>query len=134
MGCCGKGLVPKGADGICVCAPGGSAVPEARSRGCGAVAADHDELYSKAKGEAMTRAIACFRPEDFRGAIAGGRFEAEFYLTPEGEVFGARVHRTTTPDDKGQACAMAALRSIRFPPPPWEEAGKKQGFGFVFKD
>ena len=134
VGCCGKGLVPKGADGICVCPPGGTAVPQARARGCDAVAPDFDERFMAAKRGAMERAIACFQPERGRSSISGGTFEAEFYLTPEGEVIGARVGRATTPDDEGQACAVAALRATRFPPPPGEEAGKKLGFGFVFKD
>ena len=133
VGCCGKGLVPKGTDGICVCPPGGTDVPDARRRGCEAVSPEWEASYRKGKSAAMERAIACFKPHTPRKSISDGTFEAEFFLTPEGDVGGARVHLSTMPDDEGQACAIAALRATRFPPPPGEEAGKSLGFGFVFQ-
>ncbi len=83
--------------------------------------------------ETMDRAIECFKPRTPRKAISDGTFEARFFLTPEGDVFDARVHLSTIPDDGGQACAIAALRAAHFPPPPGEEAGKSLGFGFVFQ-
>lgn len=86
----------------------------------------------KAKSEAMNEAIECFKPAHRKKTIAGGVFEAEFYLTPEGDVFGARVSRVTMPDEDAQACALSALRSTRFPAPPGEEAGQKLHFGFQF--
>ncbi len=133
VGCCGKGLVPKGTDGICVCPPGGTDVPDARRRGCDAVSPEWEAGYRKGKAAAMEGAIACFQPHTPRKSLSDGTFEAEFFLTPEGDVFGARVHLSTIPDDEGQACALAALRAARFPPPPGEEAGKPLGFGFVFQ-
>lgn len=86
----------------------------------------------KAKREAMERSIACFQPESHPKSISGGTFEASFFLTPEGDVFDARVKLSTMPDDRGQSCAVAAVRAVHFPPPPGEEAGEPLGFGFVF--
>jgi predicted Ser/Thr protein kinase len=131
LACCGRGLVPKGAEGICGCAPGGTNVAEARSRGCAAVPASAADRYKEVKGKAVEAAIQCFLPIA-KEQRAGGTFAADFFLTPEGEVFGARVERCTLPDEGAQRCALEALRSARFPPPPAEESGQKQGFGFVF--
>lgn len=131
VACCGNGLVPKGADGVCGCAPGGTGVAEARNRGCAAVPEGAADAFRAAKRGAMDAAIACFVPIA-RDKRDGGAFAAEFFLTPEGEVFGARVEQCTLPDEGAQRCALAALRSTRFPPPAAEEAGKKLGFGFLF--
>jgi hypothetical protein len=116
-----------------VCPPGGTDVAEARQRGCEAVSSAWKDAFHKAKASAMDAAIACFKPHTARKSNSDGTFEAEFFLTPEGDVFDARVHLSTIPDDEGQACALAALRACHFPPPPAEEAGQSLGFGFVFK-
>ncbi|MFO0589635.1 MAG: protein kinase [Polyangiaceae bacterium] len=133
IGCCGKGLVPQGTDGICICPPGGTDVPSARARGCAAVSAAQVEARRAAHRSAIERSIACFRPETKPKSISGGTFEASYFLTPEGDVFDARVHLSTMPDASGQACAVAAIRAIRFPPPPGEDAGQLIRFGFEFQ-
>ena len=65
-------------------------------------------------------------------AITGGRFSGEYVLSPEGEVVSARVRSSTMPNEDAQACAVAAMRATRFPPPPGEEAGAPKAFGFEF--
>jgi eukaryotic-like serine/threonine-protein kinase len=131
---CGKGLVPMGADGICGCAPGGTSVPEAIARGCPAAPADHEEVFKRLHMAAVVQAADCFVPLVDAGRAKGGEFAATYFLTPEGEVFGARVNQSTVPDEKAQTCALDVLRAARFPPPLGEDAGRRIGFGFQLKD
>jgi len=133
VGCCGKGLVPAGADGICACAPGGTSVPEAQRRGCPGPRADAAAAFSRARDSAGHRAIDCFVPLVDAGGVSGAVFAASFFLTAQGEVYGARVNRSTVPNEAAQACAIAALRATRFPPPRGEDVGSPQGFGFEFE-
>jgi hypothetical protein len=105
-------------------------VKEAIARGCREAPKDADEAFIKARREALGRAIECFSPLVREKKTNGGTFAAEFALTPEGDVIGARVNRATLPHEEAQACALAVLRGMRFPPPIAEDAGKTQGFGF----
>jgi hypothetical protein len=132
VGCCGKGLVPIGTDGICACAPGGTTVPEALARGCPASPPASLGTYNEARDRAANLAIECFRPGLDAGWSRGGEFAVSFSLTPEGRVFGARLERSTIPEVAAQTCALEALRSTRFPPPRGEDAGKRQSWGLEF--
>lgn len=134
IACCGKGLVPVGADGICGCAPGGTSVPTVIAGGCHEPPNDAKEAYALVRTKAVEAAIACFQPFYEAGKTKSGMFAATFALTPEGEVIGARVDETTMPHQGAQACALAVLRSTRFPPPKAEDVGQPLGFGFVFDD
>jgi hypothetical protein len=132
LSCCGKGLVPTGTDGICGCAPGGTAVREALDRGCPARPAGVGGTYDEARDRAARKAIACMEPGLDAGWSRGGEFAVEFSLTPEGEVFGARLERSTIPETGAQACVLEALRSTRFPPPRGEDVGRQEGWGLQF--
>jgi hypothetical protein len=132
VGCCGKGLVPSGTDGICACAPGGTAVREALARGCPAKPAGDAGTYVEARGRAAQQAIDCMAPGIDAGWSLGGEFSVEFFLTPEGEVFGARLSRSTIPEIGAQECVLSAMRATRFPPPRGEEAGRREEWGLAF--
>jgi predicted Ser/Thr protein kinase len=133
IACCGRGLVPVGADGICGCPPGGTLVAEVIARGCPRPPPDLADAGARAKQELVARVIACFEPLVDAGRIDGGRFSGEYVLSPEGEVVSARVKSSTMPNEDAQACAVAAMRGARFPPPPGEEAGAPKTFGFEFE-
>jgi tRNA A-37 threonylcarbamoyl transferase component Bud32 len=133
LACCGKGLVATGTDGICGCAPGGTAVREALDRGCPAGAPAGAGTYDEARDRAAQKAIDCMVPGIDAGWSRGGEFSVGFFLTPEGEVFGARLGRSTIPEIGAQACVLAALRSTHFPPPHGEDVGREQAWGLVFK-
>ena len=132
MGCCGKGLVPAGADGICACAPGGTAVPEALARGCPARPLGASGTYEEARDRAANKAIACMEPGIDAGWSLGGEFSVEFFLTPEGEMFGARLSRSTIPEVAAQACVLDALRATRFPRRAARDAGRREEWGLAF--
>jgi serine/threonine protein kinase len=134
LACCGRGLVPTGTDGICGCAPGGTDIREVLTGGCQAPPKDREDAYDRARSKAMDAAIACFKPFYETGKSNNGAFAADFSLTPEGEVIGARVNRSTMPHKEAQTCALDALRATRFPPPRAEDAGKTLGFGFLFDE
>lgn len=68
------------------------------------------------------------------GWSRGGEFSVGFSLTPEGEVFGARLESSTIPEISAQACVLEALRSTRFPPPRGEDAGKQESWGLKFSE
>ncbi len=132
IACCGRGLVPVGTDGICGCPPGGTQVMAALARGCKSPPPEREAAAKHAKTQATTQAINCFESLLDAGRIDGGEFAANYVLSPEGEVIEARVYMSSLPNEDAQACALAALRATRFPPPLGEEAGKVLGFGFVF--
>jgi TonB family protein len=46
-----------------------------------------------------------------------GRVAVRFELTPEGQVFKARVAEASLPDPKAQACLLDAFRRVAFDPP-----------------
>jgi hypothetical protein len=134
LACCGKGLVAIGTDGMCGCAPGGTAVREALDRGCAAGPPAGAGTYQEARGRATLKAIDCMAPGIDAGWSRGGEFSVEFFLTPEGEIFGARLARSTIPEIGAQACVLEALRSARFPPPRGEEAGRLESWGLSFSE
>jgi hypothetical protein len=74
--------------------------------------------------------IACYEPLVRQKKIAGGALEAEIALGLGGEVVSARVRRATIHGEEAAACALAALRKARFPPPRAEDVGKPLVVGF----
>ena len=135
LACCGKGLVATGTDGICGCAPGGTAVREALDRGCtaGPPPPAGEGTYEEARDRAALKAIDCMAPGIDAGWSRGGEFSVGFFLTPEGEVVGARMGRSTIPETGAQACVLSALRSTHFPPPRGEDVGREEAWGLKFE-
>ena len=133
LACCGKGLVPTGTDGICACAPGGTAEHDALARGCPATPASPQGTYNEARDRAAQKAIDCMAPGIDAGWSRGGEFSVAFFLTPEGEVFGAHLTRSTIPETAAQACVLSALRSTPFPAPRGEDVGREESWGLAFE-
>jgi TonB family protein len=61
---------------------------------------------------------ACYAVALQKVPSQGGRVTLGFDLTPDGDVFRARINSTTFPDTEMQACALRLMRSLKFPPPP----------------
>ncbi len=133
LACCGKGLVATGVDGICGCAPGGTDVREALDRGCSAYPSIAAVMHREARDRAAQKAIDCMAPGIDAGWSRGGAFSVAFFLSPEGEVFGAHLASSTIPEVSAQACVLSALRSTRFPPPRGEDVGRREEWGLAFE-
>jgi TonB family protein len=61
---------------------------------------------------------ACYAVALQKVPSQGGRVTLGFDLTPDGDVFRARINSTTFPDAEMQACSLRLMRSLKFPPPP----------------
>ncbi|MBI4702550.1 MAG: serine/threonine protein kinase [Deltaproteobacteria bacterium] len=120
IACCGPGLVPTGADGLCGCPPGGVADGPDAPPLC-----PRSSMSTAQRTAAIQRTMRSLHPgmkECFARSLAqapGAKGTVDFWieLTPEGRVFAARVKEATWPDPEGQACTLALVRAAPFPPP-----------------
>ena len=119
IACCGNGLVPLGADGICGCPPGGvadnTAVPH-----CKQVERTGKQISAELVGLFRARLPdfkACFEKTLDIDASTSGQISFAIELTPEGHLFSLRIHDSSWPDPEGQACALKVVRTMKFRPP-----------------
>ncbi|HLM73372.1 MAG TPA: protein kinase [Polyangiaceae bacterium] len=110
IACCGEGRVATGRDGLCEC-PVGGCDPKAWK-------APEPEVIQKVVRAAFGDLRACYAAALQKVPSQGGRVALGLELTPDGDVFRARINSTTFPDTEMQACALRLARSLKFPPPP----------------
>lgn len=110
IACCGEGRVATGQGGLCECPPAGCDPKAWRPL--------EPEAIQKVVRAAFGDLRACYAVALQKVPDQGGRVSIGFELTPDGEVFRARVSSTTFPDAEMQACALRLIRTLQFPPPP----------------
>lgn len=110
IACCGEGRVAVGRGGLCEC-PAGGCDPSAWKPLA-------PEEIQKVVRAAFGDLRACYAVALQKVPNQGGTVAIGFELTPDGDVFRARVSATTFPDTEMQACALRLIRSLKFPPPP----------------
>ena len=119
VACCAKGLVARSLDGVCGCPPGGTTRPELLTQGCKAPA-DSTPLAEKAR-VVLRGSLDVFR-DCYRSGLDAATFEGvvSFWieLTPDGDVFTARVESSTVMHEGAQRCMLDQVRKLRFDPPP----------------
>ncbi len=119
VACCGKGLVPSGSSGACMCPPGGAIDPEPIAAGCRKVDGPRGlarEVVSDVIRGGFPRMRQCYERALEQNEVLKGRIELWLEVTPWGDVFTARIRSSTLPDPAAQECALAVVRALRFPP------------------
>ena len=118
VACCAPGLVARSLDGVCACPPGGTTHEELVRQGCKAPDANRDAV-TRIRG-----VIEAARPDlrrCYQAGLADASFEGKVLmkieLTPDGDVFDARVESSSIVEAEVQRCALKRMRSLRFPPP-----------------
>jgi hypothetical protein len=125
VGCCAKGLVAEGTDGVCVCAPGGPYKGDAPAPGCPA----HEWEFTNEAIQSRVRASfpkfrLCYEGALRREKGSKGTVSVYFGVAPHGDVLFARVKETSLNDAEAQRCLVKEFRALKFPPP-------QGGFGTV---
>lgn len=110
IACCDEGRVATGRGGQCEC-PIGGCDPRAWR-------APEPEVIQQVVRAAFSDLRACYAAALQKVPDRGGRVALGLDLTPDGDVFRARINSTTFPDTEMQACALRLARSLKFPPPP----------------
>jgi TonB family protein len=110
IACCAEGRVATGIDGLCECPPAGCD-PKAWPT-------EDPEVIQRVVRASFEDLRACYAAALEKVPTQGGRVAIGFELTPDGDVFRARVNSTNFPDVEMQACALRVARSLKFPPPP----------------
>jgi len=125
IGCCAKGLVADGTDGVCACPPGGPTTGEAPAPGCDAHPSEFtsDAIQSRVHGS-FGKFRKCYEGALAREKGAKGTVSVFFEVAPHGDVLSARVKENSLPDVEAQRCLLKEFRTLKFPPPPG-------GFGTV---
>lgn len=116
VACCAQGLVVRSLDGVCGCPPGGTTREELVGQGC--------KRAEAASATELRTVIEVARPEVRRCYQTGladasfeGKVELKLVLTPDGDVFDARVVSSSVVDADVQRCVLKHTRGLRFPPP-----------------
>ena len=125
IACCAPNLVAVGSDGICECPPGGTSADHPDVVGCARstlTAAESSQLVRDVMRGTLPVLKDCYEAAVSRTPGVGGKVELSVNLTPEGEVFSARIKGATLSDAPAQACMLAAVRTLKFAPPPGGEA------------
>jgi hypothetical protein len=130
VGCCGKGLVATGADGICDCPPGGD-LPDAAVATCpvaqvsGIPHADDVITTLRPKFRACYNASLTTKPE------LVGRMTVRLVIAPDGRVFNAHFIEGRIADKAVMTCVLDVVRGARFEPAPGGTADLDIPVGFV---
>ena len=59
----------------------------------------------------------CFAASLHAGTKTNGTISVWIELTPEGQVYAARIKDSTWPDAAGSRCTLETMRQLRFDPP-----------------
>lgn len=121
LACCAPGLVASGEGDSCACPPGGSDKPAAARAQCPAAPRATGAERSAALTEAMQLAApdleACRVQARKRSIELPPSPTLLIELSPDGDVFDARLDRAEVDDPALQPCVLQAVRHLSFPPP-----------------
>jgi hypothetical protein len=130
VGCCGKGLVATGTDGICDCPPGGD-LPDAAASTCAVAPGTGIPRAGEVITSLRPKFRACYNASLASKPDLSGHMIAKLLLGPDGRVFSARFVEGKIADRTVMSCVLGALRDARFDPPPGGAASLQVPIGFV---
>jgi serine/threonine-protein kinase len=119
IACCSPELVAVDGEGLCGCPPGGSLPPSP----CPLADAGGEGTHGRLEPTVIQKAVRAEYPR-LRACVADASTGRDtdsvnlyFEISPNGEVFQARLKGTTLRDPSAQRCLLDVARAMRFPPP-----------------
>lgn len=131
IACCADGLVAVGKDGICDCAPGGYE-GDGGPPTCKRSPAGSDDTVDAAIAAIRPRLRACLENARSSNSDLAGKMLVAVELTPEGDVFNARIAEGQMASTAAQSCVLDAVRAMQLAPP--RSGGAKLTIPVAFGD
>ena len=120
VGCCAKGLVPTGRDGVCGCPPGGAEADTPAAASC--PVADAGPRLAAEVLQAKVRARykdfrACYEMALTKHGRTEGKVAFGLRIAPDGRVFSVCINESPFTDGAARACMLDVWKKMRFPTP-----------------
>jgi TonB family protein len=119
VACCAEGLVARSNDGVCGCPPGGSPKVDLQGQGCKAPSLSEADQKTAVR-EVIRSGQAAYRNR-YNAGLDASRFEGTatvaIELTPDGEVFSARVESSSVMNEEVQRRLLKVAHTMHFAAP-----------------